>query len=264
MTMSAATSWEEVLRAPKPRDHLVQLYQREAFLTRAVVRFLTAGVEHGEGSVVIATPDHVRGFQAGLRRAGLDVDGLVQRHQVVILDAEDCLARFMVDGLPDRAAFVALVSAEIDRVRGAGFARVRLFGEMVELLHARSLEAPLQLEALWNELLTDRGVSLLCAYRIDNFSHAAHHGPLREISRAHSHLIPVEDYERLGEAVNRAYAEVFGAVGESEALLGMVHAAHAGAPHMPAAEGALLALRALAPTLADQVLERARHHYGDV
>ena len=44
----------------------------------------------------------------------------------------------------------------------------------------------------------------------------------------------------------------------------LVLADHAGALRMPAAEGALLALRALAPTLADQVLERARQHYGDI
>ncbi|HSF02142.1 MAG TPA: MEDS domain-containing protein [Solirubrobacterales bacterium] len=126
-------SWEGRCALRSPCDHLVQFYQQEALLTCAVVRFVAAGLKRGEAAVIIATPDHVTGFRAGLGQAGLDVGRPhVERHQVVILDAEESLARFMVKGVPDRAAVVELVNAEMDRVRGAGFARVRLFGEMVE------------------------------------------------------------------------------------------------------------------------------------
>lgn len=255
-------SWEELLDSSRPCDHLVQLYEHDGFLTRAVVRFLATGLVQEEGAVTIATPDHVRRFAVGLGRAGLDVRDLVDRNQLAILDAEESLARFMVGGMPDRAAFVTLVREVLERVRDAGFSKVRLFGEMVELLRHRSFEAALRLEALWNEVLADERVSLLCAYRLDNFSREAHRNVLHDISRSHSHLIPVEDYPRLGQAVDRAYADVFGTSGDGAALRAVLASRGAGTTHMPPAEGALLALRELSPTLADQVLERARLHYA--
>ena len=55
---------------------------------------------------------------------------------------------------------------------------------------------------------------------------------------------------------------MFGSIGGGEALRATVMAQHTGTPRMPPAEGALLALRQLSPVLADQVLDRARHHYG--
>ena len=49
-----------------------------------------------------------------------------------------------------------------------------------------------------------------CGYSIDNFDPNTYQGILQGVSRAHSHLVPVEDYARLERAVERAYAEVFG------------------------------------------------------
>lgn len=260
--MSTTMPWEDILVAPQACDHFVQLYEHDGFLARAVVRFLGSGLAGGDAAVVIATPEHVRRFTANLARAGLDVPRLVDGDQLVLLDAEESLAAFMAGGLPDRASFVSLVTGALDRVRAAGFAKVRLFGEMVELLRHRSFEAALQLEALWNELLADRQVSLLCGYRLDNFSPETHRDMLPGITRAHSHLIPVEDYQRLARAVEQAYTEVFGTIGDGAALRASLVSRYGDTSRMPAAEGALLALRELSPTLADQVLERARQHYG--
>jgi MEDS: MEthanogen/methylotroph, DcmR Sensory domain len=259
--MTTTGSWEQLLGTPAPCDHFVQLYRDEAFLARAVVHFLGPALAGGEGVVVIATRAHGALFTERVAAAGFDVPDLVDRHQLVVLDAEQCLARFMSDGMPDRVAFFALVEGVLDRTRAAGFAPIRLYGEMVDLLWDHNLEATLELEALWNEVLADQGVSLLCAYRVDNFDRNVHRGVLHRLCRCHSHLIPVEDYARLDRAVERAYADVFGTSGDGATLRSLLMADYPSAPKMPSAQGALLALRQVSASLADAVLERARLHY---
>jgi hypothetical protein len=253
--------WEQRLGTPQPRDHIVQLYQDDDFLARAVVGFLGRALEDGDAAVIIATPPHAGLFARGLAAHGVDIATAVDRGQLTILDAERCLEQFMVNGAPDRAAFLALTSAIVGRARAAGHDHVRLFGEMVDMLRRDSTAATAQLEALWNAVLEDRRLALLCAYAIDNFDREAHRGILHQISRSHSYLIPVEDYERLDVAVDRAYDDVLGASGDPRAFRELVESRRRPAADMPAAAGGLLALRDLVPQVADCVLDRAGRHY---
>jgi hypothetical protein len=260
--MSATASWEGLLRTPHPCDHLVQLYNDEAFLARAVLLFVGMGLADGEGAVIIATPEHVNLFKKSLRGAGLDVDALIEREQLLFFDAKTCLAEFMVDGMPDRDKFVDLVTPVFERIRAAGYEKIRLYGEMVNLLWDHNLAGTVALEELWNQVLADTGLSLLCAYRIDNFDRHAHRGVLRQISRCHSYFIPVDDYGRLEQAVDRAYADVFGTRGDPRSLRSLITARAPANTVMPPAQAALFALNGLSSGIADAVLERTRYHYG--
>jgi hypothetical protein len=262
--MSVSPSWEGLLRTPHPCDHLVQIYNDDAFLSRAVSLFIGLGLADGDGAVIIATPEHIELFEKSFRAARLDVAALVARQQLIVLDATTCLAHFMVDGRPDRDKFLDLVMPVFARVRAAGYPTVRLYGEMVNLLWDHNMPGTVALEGLWNEVLADTRLSLLCAYRIDNFDRHAHRGVLHQISRCHSHLIPVDDYGRLESAVDRAYVDVFGTRGDPRSLRTLI-AARAGATTvMPPAQAALLALGDVSPGIADAVLERTRYHYDGV
>ncbi len=79
--------------------------------------------------------------------------------------------------------------------------------------------------------------------------------------QSHSHLVPVEDYARFERAVDRADQEVFGPDSEAGLLRELLGQRRTGAPAMPPAQAALLALRDVRRDLADDVLERARRHY---
>src|SRR5947209_16476781 len=103
----------------------------------------------------------------------------------------------MKDGLPDRAAFLATVLPILETIRAEGYRNIRLFGEMVNLLWDHNLEATVQLEEMWNEVLADQGVSLLCAYRIDPFDVRAHRGVLHQISRCTPTWFPLTTYTHL-------------------------------------------------------------------
>jgi MEDS: MEthanogen/methylotroph, DcmR Sensory domain len=259
--MSIAAPYADQLVRPRPCDHLIQLYTDETFLRRVVVEFLSAGLANGEGAVVIATPAHLTLFTEGLRAARLDVTAAETRGQLVLHDADACLARFMVDGMPDRERFCDLVKPVLADLGQSGYSRVRLYGEMVDLLWNHSMPATVALEQLWNEVLAETRVSLLCAYRIDNFDQHIQRGVLHRLTACHSQLIPVEDYDRLERAVSHAYDDVFGASGEAALLRDHVATLCEGNAKMPPAQAALLGLNQVAPLIADSVIERARHHY---
>jgi hypothetical protein len=213
--------------------------------------------------VVIATSDHGPAITAALAARGIDVARAIADRQLVALDAADTLARFMVDGRPERESFRAVVTAALDAARDAGHDVIRCFGEMVELLWRESVEAAIQLEELWNErLLVDPRISLLCAYRIDVFERHVQ-GALHRVSQVHSHVLPVLDSDRFDEAVDRAFDDVFGSsAGDTGTLRRLIMSHHPPVTAMPERHAALFALREVSTALAGQVLERGRHYYA--
>jgi MEDS: MEthanogen/methylotroph, DcmR Sensory domain len=260
--MKSLSSWNALLAAPAPRDHLVQLYTREHSLAATVARFVEHGLADGDGVIAIATAPHWTDVASRLTVRGLDVGDAQRRSQLMVLDAHETLGRLMVDGMPDGAAMHGVITPALEAVRGAGYAKIRAFGEMVDILNRRgNLAAAIRLEELWNELLEVEGIALLCAYAIDPFDRAGYAEALPSIGHVHSHLMPVEDSERLERAIDRAFVDVFGIYGDTRLLRDLFVRKLPDTTAMPTAQGALFALRDLDPRLADAVLERAASYY---
>jgi hypothetical protein len=152
------------------------------------------------------------------------------------------------------------VATALDGVRSAGYHGTRLYGEMVDLLWGGSLEATIALERLWNEVLADERLSLLCAYRLDPLDRQVQ-GVLRQVTHCHSHSLPVEDPERFDQAVDRAYTEVFGVPGDARMLRDLMIERQSLTTAMPEAQAALFALDKLPPLIANEVRASARRHY---
>jgi hypothetical protein len=259
--MSTDTAWHRVVEETAPGQHVAQLYTDPDFLARAVARFAGTGLRDGEGVIAVATARHWRAIRRRLERDGLDLHAFQDRQQLVVLDAEDTLASFMDGGTPDRPRFRVAIGGVIDDVRNAGFRRVRAFGEMVDILRRSDLAATLRLEELWNELLIDRGVALLCGYSLDAFDRRIYRGILQQVSASHSDLIPVDDYDRLERAVDRAYAEVFGGGTDSSGLRRALLQHYPRPAAMPDAAASMLAARDLVPDSADALLDSVRRYY---
>lgn len=243
-----------------PGDHLIQAYTDDAFLARVVAGHLGVALGRGDGAVVIATPEHGRAISVQLEGSGVDVVAALRAGRLVLLDAQRTLDRLMMEAHPDRAAFLDVVGAAFEQVRAAGPRTVRLYGEMVDLLWQTQLDAALELEAFWNEVLADERLSLLCAYRIDELDRQAH-GVLRQVTQCHSRLLPAKDPERFADAVDRAYVEVFGSSGDVTTLRGLMIARQGPGPALAAAHAALFALDDMPALLANDIRARARHHY---
>ena len=249
----------ETLRSPSPCDHLIQAYTDDAFLAETVGEFIATGLKVNEGAIIIATPKHLGLFGDSLQALRIDIAAATAGNQILLLDAERTLERFMVDGRPDRTAFFEVITSALEHVRRAGYPRLRLYGEMVDLLWASDLDATVELEQLWNEVLKDPTLSLLCAYRLDPVERRVQ-GVLRRVTRCHSHLLPAEDYEVFEAAVTEAYRDVFGTPSDADALRNLIVKFESGTT-MPPAHAALFALQDLSRSIASDVGARAAAYY---
>jgi signal transduction histidine kinase len=189
-----------LLSEPERHTHAVQFYEDDEFLFDTVGRFLAAGLDAGDRLLVIATPEHRRGFKR--RLPAQRVDQAIESGQLMMLDARQTLEKFMVRGMPDADLFrdvLARLVAQSEQHRPE--ARLRAYGEMVDLLWRDGNScAAIRLEELWNDAGQAREFSLLCAYVMGNFYKEGDQARFMEVCRNHSHVIPTEHFLELGDA----------------------------------------------------------------
>jgi hypothetical protein len=175
--------------------HAVRFYKDAESLCRIVGNFLAEGVASAQPAIVIATPAHRAGITEFLAGKSIDTVALERNGALLILDAEETLSQFMVDGMPDPALFRAAMIPTIEKACGGRKdCVVRAYGEMVDVLwKAGQTVAATRLEMLWNDLARSQSFSLLCGYAMGSFYKDA---AVEEVCRQHSHVI-----SETGEAV---------------------------------------------------------------
>jgi hypothetical protein len=254
--------WDHVVADAVPSDHIVQLYQDQDFLNRAVCRFAGAALANGEGIILVPTLAHWNNIRPRLEAEGVDVEAARERGQLTVVDADEFLPRFMRDAMPDSSVFLGLAADVIGQARAAGrYPRVRWWGEMVNVLWERgNAAASMNLEDLFDQLAKKHDIAIFCSFLMDNFNGDIHAHMLPRLGTNHSHLIPVEDYARLERAVADALRETVGA-DEARVLEARLLADYRPPFSMPRAQALLLALRQILPGVADPVLQRSRNLY---
>lgn len=182
--------------------HAVRFYDSVESLARMVAGFLAEGLTAKQPALAIATPDHSRAIEAALVAKGWDIAALKASGELTMLDAEETLAAFMVDDMPDAAKFRAIASQAIERAcRGRKDCTIRAYGEMVDVLWKRNQSvAAIRLEMLWNKLATTEDFSLLCGYAMGNFFKDAHQR--MDVCRQHTHLLVDDERAQPITAVN--------------------------------------------------------------
>jgi hypothetical protein len=168
--------------------HAVRFYDDSEALCRIVGDFLAGGLAAADPAIVIATPAHAASIAKCLKAKALDVGALKRSGDLVVLDARETLAVFMMDGLPDANAFGHHMTEVLRQVcRGRRDCTLRAYGEMVDLLWKDGLSAAaIRLETLWNQLANVHDFKLLCGYSMGNFYKGA---AMDEIRGQHSHLV---------------------------------------------------------------------------
>lgn len=189
--MKIHAPWKDRLAEPLRAEHLVQLYREEAALVEAVSLFAGFGLGKGDSVVLIATEEHQAAVRRRLHSLGLAAADLELWGQLAMIDAARLLDRVRPGGRLDAEAFASAIGDIVVRARAGGrYPRVRVYGEVVDLLWPSDHAAARRLEELWSGLVRAHGVSLLCAYRIDGDAGAETRFP-HDLRALHSHLIPV-------------------------------------------------------------------------
>jgi anti-sigma regulatory factor (Ser/Thr protein kinase) len=170
-------------------DHVVQFYADDDDLASVVVGHFATALIEGDAVIIIATPEHREVFLAGLRSTGTDVDGAQANGLLLVFDAAETLARFVVDGILDRGAFDAVVGSVVRHAASCGRV-VRAYGEMVALLwEAGNVVEAIELERLWNHLAEEVPLSLLCGYPCQAMEEPGAISAFAEVCEVHSDVV---------------------------------------------------------------------------
>jgi hypothetical protein len=256
-------TWCDLLADAVAPDHIVQLYQDEKFLSRAVCRFAVSALEHGEGVILVPTDAHWNALRPRLEAEGVDTEAAQSAGQLTVVDADQLLHEFMRGSMPDAPLFMGLARETIANARGGDrFTKVRWWGEMVNVLWEQgNVSASMSLEDQFHRLAREQNIAIFCSFLMDNFNGEVHTRMLPRLAQNHSHLIPVEDYARLEQAVADALREAVGPIQAGileKQLLGNYEAPL----NVPRPQALLMALRDALPVVGKSVLERSRSLYA--
>jgi hypothetical protein len=181
-----------IIHCSAPVVHSVQFYHHDEALIARLCGIISSAVGVGNSVLIVATEEHRRQLVEALEKRINDPQGLVAEGRLNLLDAQDTLSSFMVNGMPDRKLFFASIGELVSRARSSAWNAQRgltVFGEMVAVLWAdRNHSGALALEELWNELLNDRTFHLHCAYPRALFD-AQDRQLMAAICESHSHVV---------------------------------------------------------------------------
>jgi hypothetical protein len=184
--LSSQSSW---FTQPEP-EHLAHLYQSEDELLTSLTEFIGAGIEQDETCRIVTTRTHMIKLEDRLLSRNFDLDKARKSGCYIVYDASETMAKFIVDGLPDKPLFEDVIGGVVK----SALARnkpVRAFGEMVALLWKEgNQEGVAKLESLWDDLIRNFNISLYCAYPRMQFDKSIHGNMLSEIDRLHATVTP--------------------------------------------------------------------------
>jgi MEDS: MEthanogen/methylotroph, DcmR Sensory domain len=172
--------------------HAVQFYGTEERLFSTAAAFLAEGLIAGEPAMIIASATHRDGMLGQLDARHIHVEQARRRGDLLVLDAEEMLALFMVDGFPDPHLFDLTIGRYVAQVLEARPGAVlRAYGGMVNILWQQGqTDAAIRLEILWSAFATRVHLALLCGYAMGTFF--KHVAQLQDICSRHTHIFGPE------------------------------------------------------------------------
>jgi KaiC/GvpD/RAD55 family RecA-like ATPase len=180
-----------ILTDPHPYGHIVYPYTDEALVGQAAALFAGAGLRNGEGVILVMTAAHRNSITLRLVTEGYDVENFQRSGRLICITAEDFIAGFMRDGVPDEEIFSAVIEELIKSCRasaGRATGQVRVFCEMVSMLWKSDLTATISLEEIWNRIIDRNSVSLMCTYALNGRD-----GIPDSLHSLHSHSVECAD-----------------------------------------------------------------------
>ncbi|CAN5851109.1 hypothetical protein BH11BAC7_BH11BAC7_32710 [soil metagenome] len=177
--------WGEIA----PCNHLLQIYENDDVVLNSLEGFVSSGFTTGESVIIIAAQEHLEALNTRLKSRNVNVAAFIANDQYIPLNANEVLAKFMVNNWPDEALFNETVRKIVFCARGNSNRPVRAYGEMVAILWGQGHSgATVQLEHLWNKFCETEIFCLFCAYPKAGFTQRAEE-PIHHICSSHSKVI---------------------------------------------------------------------------
>ena len=168
--------------------HAVKFYGSDVSLFTTVASFLAEGLIARQPAIIIATAAHRESIVEHLCGRLIDCPAAIRKGDLLMLDAEDTLGLFMVNGMPDRELFEQSVGTIVQQTLTGRPGVMRAYGEMVDVLWKQGqTDAAIALEILWNTLAHKHNFALLCGYAMGSFYKQSKQ--LEAVCTHHSHVI---------------------------------------------------------------------------
>ena len=176
-----------------PLVHSVHFYGHDGELIDRLKGIVISSLATGNSVLVVASEEHRRQLTHSLHLNWTNWAAARDQGRFLLVDARETLSRFMVNGHPDRKRFVDSVSSLVRDCRHTAVSANRgltVFGEMVAILWEEgNQQGAIELEALWNDLLSDRTFHLHCAYPRQSVLKDSDAQALRSICDHHSDVV---------------------------------------------------------------------------
>jgi hypothetical protein len=118
-------------------SHAVQFYGEHESLLDASTRFVGGALAAGDAAIVVASRSHREALVDRLAAYGSGMSRAAGEGRYISLDADDTLAKFMIEGCPDATRFaVAIGGIVADAAAACKTGHVAIFGEAVAILWA--------------------------------------------------------------------------------------------------------------------------------
>jgi hypothetical protein len=180
----------EVTRSKAPHHHEVHFYSDDAVFLDSFTRFISAALKAGDVAIVVATESHRNSLVEKLNAQGLDMDSAIRQRTYISLDVAETLSTFMINDMPNSNRFFEVVG---DLIRAAAkrgkkeYPRIVACGECAPFLWAQGkTEAAIQVEQLWDQLVTTYELDTLCGYPLSSFHGEEDAHVFRSICAEHS------------------------------------------------------------------------------
>ena len=178
-------------------EHVLGIYDTDAFLVRTVVDFVRAALESGGMVMVILGSTHQSGVREGLRAADIDVDAAIAQGDLVEASSDAVLVELTEGGSFDAEAYRDMAQTLVATAEARGRA-LHICGNLHSALWERGeIDVLLGLEGAWNRTTASPALHLLCLYDSRVFDRTAGHDALPALCREHLRLRPVEDLASL-------------------------------------------------------------------
>ncbi len=169
-------------------EHIMQLFDTSLSVAESLSTFVCDGLRDGDTVLMVITPQHWDLTTEHLAKRGCFIDEALADGRLIVRDAASTLATIARNGQPDADLFEARIGALLRGLHRPGV-RIRIYGEMVDLLAHEGLFASVQrLETLWNDLTHRESVTVCCGYLAHHFGDPRSGPALDRICRLHDHI----------------------------------------------------------------------------
>lgn len=190
--------------------HSVQFYESEEFLHVVVADYISDGLSVDAPVIIIARPERLKHFVGQVEKGGRSCKAAIADGRLLLLDAHQTMASFIVNGMPDADLFKAVIGPVVRKLYTTfPGSRLRAYGEMVDILWCQgNPEGAIRLEELWNQLAENEPFALLCGYGMDNFRGDEGGIQFHHVCRVHSHVLQSQVLKESREAEVPSIAKI--------------------------------------------------------